>query len=332
MMMQDNSLQTGTVLITGGAGYIGSNLAHRLDSAGKKVVVVDNLSSGSLDNLPQNVIFVNGDICNEELLRKTFKENSIEMVYHFAAKKSVSESTENPQLYMRENVDNTSLLLQIMNEFSCTKIVFASTAAVYGDRDVTDLGYKEKDIPLPTNPYGLSKLLAEQSLVECTKYSNIRVVVFRFFNVGMSESLVIQDSGEDLLSVLTQCILSRRTFEIFGSDYNTPDGTCYRDYIHMSDLLDALEMSVKFLENSSERFLILNLGSGQGISLNQIALLGSQILGQKFRYANTKRRKGDIAYSLANISLAKSELGWSPKIIPQDLFTLFFEKLERSQS
>lgn len=313
-----------TVLITGGAGYIGSNLAHRLSSSGNKVLVVDNLNSGIEENLPKDTHFFRGDIGNLNLLREIFSTNRIDVVFHFAASKSVAESVANPGLYMEENVDKTSNLLKIMNEYNCTRLVFASTAAVYGDRNVTEVGYSETDTPLPTNPYGLSKLLAEQCILEATKYSNLKAIAFRFFNVGMSESLMNPYSGEDLLSVLTHCVSIGRTFEIFGNDYSTLDGTCYRDFIHMSDLLDALELSQLFLEGSKDQYSVFNLGSGSGISLGQVADLGSKILGQKFTYSFAPRRPGDIAFSLANISMSGNKLGWTPKVNPESLFSGFF--------
>jgi UDP-glucose 4-epimerase len=320
-----------TVLITGGAGYIGSNLAHRLSASGKKVLVIDNLSTGLIENLTEQIHFFEGDIGDKDLLRLIFSENDIDTVFHFAASKSVSESTENPGHYMEENVAKTSTLLEILNEFDCRKLVFASTAAVYGDRDVTENGYSETDIPLPTNPYGLSKLLAEQRILETTKYSNIKALAFRFFNVAMSESLMNPYFGEDLLSVLTDCISSGKTFAIFGDDYNTSDGTCYRDFIHMSDLLDALILGQEYLEVTTNRFSIFNLGSGTGISLSQIANLGREILKEKLIFAYSERRPGDVSFSLANVEASRNVLGWEPKIEPGALFKMFFENLDSTQ-
>lgn len=328
--MVNNSPNKTTVLVTGGAGYIGSNLVQRLCNAGNIVLVVDNLSSGNIGNLPKEAIFIKGDLNDTELLRKTFLKNKIDTVFHFAARKSVAESTINPNLYMVENVENTSGLLEVMNEFRCDKMIFASTAAVYGDREVSESGYHESNTPLPTNPYGLSKLLAEQRIAEATKYTSVKVLIFRFFNVALSESALDPFTGEDLLSALTESVLGIKEFSIFGKDYDTPDGTCYRDFIHISDLLDALEIGYKFLSNTNEKYTLLNLGSGSGISLNQIALLGSEILGEKFNYQRAPRRQGDIAYSLANISEVGAQLGWSPKFQPDDLFKTFFESLRRS--
>lgn len=330
-IVNDSNLKN-TVLVTGGAGYIGSNLVHRLCKNENVVLVIDNLSSGKIENLPKDAIFIKGDLSDVDLIRKTFLENKIVTVYHFAARKSVSESTGNPGLYMVENVENTSVLLQVMDEFKCNKLIFASTAAVYGDREVSENGYLEIDTPLPTNPYGLSKLLAEQRIAEATRYTSLQVLSFRFFNVAMSESSMDPYTGEDLLSVLTESVLGSKSFSIFGEDYDTPDGTCYRDFIHISDLLDALVMGQKFLSNTKERCTVLNLGSGSGISLNQIALLGSQILGEKFNYQLTSRREGDIAYSLANISEVGVKLGWSPKFEPKNLFEIFFKSLKDSST
>jgi len=330
-MIKNDDEALETVLITGGAGYIGSNLANRLAAARKKVLVIDNLYSGLIENLTEQVFFIEGNVGNKALLQKIFSENEIQTVFHFAARKSVPESTEKPRLYMKENVENTRILLEVMNEHNCTALVFASTAAVYGDREVTKEGYAESDTPLPTNPYGLSKLLAEQRIIDATKCSSLRAISFRFFNVGMSESLMNPYMGEDLLSVLTDCYLSSKVFEIFGNDYPTLDGTCYRDFIHISDLLDALELSQDFLKLTPDQFTVFNLGSGNGISLGQVATLGSQILGERFSYEYSARRPGDIPYSLANISLSRNTLNWHPKFSPQVLFSLFFEKLKAAQ-
>ena len=330
-MGNGESVAPETVLITGGAGYIGSNLAHRLSASGKKVLVIDNLSSGLIENFGEEIHFFEGDIGDKDLLRQIFSENEIDIVFHFAASKSVSESTKNPGHYMEENVAKTSTLLEIINEFDCRKLVFASTAAVYGDREVTENGYSETDIPLPTNPYGLSKLLAEQRILEATKYSNIKALAFRFFNVAMSESLMNPYIGEDLLSVLTDSIGSGKTFAIFGNDYNTSDGTCYRDFIHMSDLLDALMLGQEYLESTTSRFSIFNLGSGTGISLSQIANLGREILKEKFIFEYSERRPGDVSFSLANIEASRNILGWQPKIEPRALFTIFFANVNSTQ-
>jgi UDP-glucose 4-epimerase len=327
-MIQSDGLKMKTILITGGAGYIGSNLAHRLSSSGNKVLVLDNLESGLTENLPARGIFFKGDVGDRSLLREIFSNNRIDIVFHFAARKNVFESTVNPNLYMEENVEKTSKLMEILNEFNCTKLVFASTAAVYGNRDVREKGYSETDVPLPTNPYGLSKLLAEQRILEVTKYSNLKVIVFRFFNVAMSESQMNSHPGEDILSILTDCVCSGKTFEIFGQDYPTFDGTCYRDFIHITDLLDALELSHSYLEKTNDSFSVFNLGSGGGISLGELTSLGSKILGGKFSYKYVTPRTGDIAFSLADISKSEVKLAWVPKISPEYLFTIFFEKLK----
>ena len=327
-MLSSDGAKIETVLITGGAGYIGSNLARRLTSIGHKVLVLDNLNSGSIGNLTKEINFFEGDVGDVDILRRIFSQNKIDIVYHLAARKSVSESTVNPDLYMKENVEKTSVLLRVMHEFESQYLIFASTAAVYGDRDVTENGYSETDVPMPTNPYGLSKLLAEESLLEATRKSNIKVISFRFFNVAMSESVVDPYIGEDLLSVLKNCIQNGKTFSIFGNDYKTPDGTCYRDYIHMTDLLDALVLGQRYLQRKSLRFSVLNLGSGRGISLTQIAHLAKEILKEEFALKYSARRAGDTAFSLADISSAKELLGWSPKFQPQDVFKSFFEDLK----
>jgi UDP-glucose 4-epimerase len=164
--------------------------------------------------------------------------------------------------------------------------------------------------------------------MEATKFSNIRALVFRFFNVAMSESLINPYSGEDLLSTLKYCTQKGKTFLIFGKDYNTLDGTCYRDFIHISDLLDALILGEKYLQTSTQSFSLFNLGSGSGISLSQIAYLGKEILADQFNFEYTTRRRGDVAFSLADISASVSSLGWGPKVEAKSLFESFFESLK----
>ena len=325
----NENLDPSIVLVTGGAGYIGSNLVHRLTKNGKRVAVLDNMSSGSADNLPKMVKLYEGDLGDSQLLNKIFLENSVDAVFHFAAKKSVAESTLYPDLYLNENVSKTKTLLEVMHTHNCTKLIFASTAAVYGDRQVSEQGYSETDLPNPTNPYGQSKLQAEQIILEATKNSKLKVLIFRFFNVALSESLMNPYNGEDLLSILTQNYDNSEKFLIFGDDYFTPDGTCYRDFIHISDLLDALEKSLPFLGTNSSCFTVLNLGSGRGISLGEIAKIGHQILGEKFIFEYSARRLGDIAFSLSDISSSKDFLGWQPKVDPQIIFSSFFEDLKR---
>jgi UDP-glucose 4-epimerase len=324
-MNLDKAKISQNILVTGGAGYIGSNLVNRLCNTGRHVVVVDNLSSGSTNNLHKNALFMQGELADSNFLRGVFKESKIDLVYHFAAKKSVVDSTNNPEVFMEENVENTSILLSAMHEFNCTKLVFASTAAVYGNREVTKFGYSETDPLLPSSPYGLSKLIAEQRIMENVKCTNLQALSFRFFNVAMSEIFQDLNAHGDLLSVLTDCIKGGKVFPIFGHDYETPDGTCYRDFIHMSDLLNALEHSEAFLHSTLDRFSVLNLGSGHGVSLSSIAKLGLAILGERFFYEYSNRRDGDVAFSLSNISSSEKKLGWKPKIDSENIFREFFE-------
>jgi UDP-glucose 4-epimerase len=318
------------ILVTGGAGYIGANLVHRLKKSGQNVIVVDNLSSGSIENIPPDILFFQGDIRDSKFLRYVFANNSISLVFHFAAKKSVEESTQNPQIFMETNVEGTSILLDVMHEFNCTKLIFSSTAAVYGDHEVRLEGFLETDQLSPSNPYGTSKLLAEQLIEESTKHSDLKAILFRFFNVGMSEIKLMEHSSHDLLSALSDCYKGSGIFEIFGRDYSTPDGTCYRDYVHMSDLLNALEKSRLLMNEKIEKLTVLNLGSGCAISLNEVARIGSGFFGPNFDFKYVDRRPGDVSYSLANISSARQILGWEPQISPKMLFDSFFQNLKKN--
>ncbi len=316
------------ILITGGAGYIGSNLVNRLQGLHHTIIVVDDLSSGSTNNLPANVIFFRGAVGDKKFLRDVFRKYSIDLVFHLAAKKSVVESTRNPHIFVETNVEGTRVLLEVMNEFRTTRLVFASTAAVYGDREVRIEGFSELDPPAPSNPYGKSKLMAEQVIGEFVQNSNLQAFVFRFFNVAMSEISLSHSKSEDLLSVLSDCYSEECSFSIFGNDYSTPDGTCYRDFIHISDLLDALQKSISLIYVKTEKITLLNLGSGSTISLGEIARIGSELLHPRFSFVYVDRRPGDVAYSLADISSAVSSLNWQPRVSPSELFESFFEKLK----
>jgi UDP-glucose 4-epimerase len=320
------------ILVTGGAGYIGANLVHRLKSSGHTVVVLDNLSSGSMDNLPPEILFYKGELGDADFLREIFERNPISFVFHFAAKKSVAESTENSKIFMETNVEGTKSLLNVMQEYGCAKLVFASTAAVYGDREVRKEGFFESDPLAPSNPYGLSKLLAEQQIGEYTQKSNLHAIVFRFFNVGMTEILLAESQSQDLLSVLSDCYKYSKALSIFGGDYLTPDGTCYRDFIHISDLLDALEMSITLMQEKLDKLTVLNLGSGSAISLGEVVSIGSKNLGSGFKVEFVDRRPGDVGYSLANVSSARQILGWEPRVDPREMFESFFEKLKSNSS
>ena len=308
------------ILVCGGAGYIGSHTAYKLIEAGEEVVIVDNLKTGHFEAIPSGVKFYGGDIRNPGILEKIFAEHQnkmcgrteIEAVIHFAANSLVGESIENPLKYFNNNVYGMQILLETMEKFGVDKIVFSSTAAVYGEPQ--NIPISENDKTLPTNPYGESKLIMEKMI---KWMPNLRYVSLRYFNAaGAIESGKI---GEDhkiethLIPLILQVPLGKRDhITIFGTDYPTPDGTCIRDYIHVSDLADAHILALNYLRNGGKSD-IFNLGNGTGFSVKEIISAAEKVVGQKIKTEIGARRAGDPAQLIASADKAKNILHWTPQ-------------------
>ena len=310
-----------TVLVTGGAGYIGSHTCIALDEAGFDFVVFDNLCNSSSESLSrvENIInkkinFEQGDIRDKQVLQKVFDMYDIDSVMHFAGLKAVGESVEKPLKYYDDNINGTLVLLEVMKENSCKKIVFSSSATVYGDPQTTPI---KEDFPLSaTNPYGKSKLFIEEILRDVyTSDKEFKIVLLRYFNpVGAHKSGTI---GEDpngipnnLMPFISQVAVEKREFlSVFGGDYDTPDGTGVRDYIHVVDLADG---HVKALQKISEikNVLTVNLGTGNGYSVLDMIHAFEKASDKKIAYKITARRAGDIAKCFADPSYAKDILDW----------------------
>jgi UDP-glucose 4-epimerase len=309
------------VLVTGGAGYIGSHTVLLLLEANYDVVVYDNLSNASQESLRRvekltgkSPIFVEGDIRDREKLRETFKTYAIESVIHFAGLKAVGESVEKPLEYYENNVCGTNTLLSVMGEYGCKRIVFSSSATVYGDPATVPI---KENFPLSaTNPYGRSKLMIEEILRDLY-LSDVswKVVILRYFNpVGAHESGII---GEDpagipnnLMPYITQVAVGKRDkLHVFGNDYPTHDGTGVRDYIHVMDLAAG---HIKALEkiNDIDDVLTVNLGTGEGYSVLDMLKAFEKASGRKIPYVIDPRRPGDIATCYADPTFAEKMLGW----------------------
>ncbi|WP_166242422.1 UDP-glucose 4-epimerase GalE [Paenibacillus turpanensis] len=302
------------VLVTGGAGYIGSHTVAELLAAGEEVVVVDSMVTGHRSAVLGGKLY-EGDLRDAEWLEKVFSENDIESVIHFAASSLVGESMKDPGKYYHNNVYGTLCLLEKMVQHNVKRIVFSSTAATYGEPEQVPI--EETSRTLPTNTYGETKLSMEKMIAWFEAAHGIKYVSLRYFNAaGAHESGRI---GEDhrpethLIPLILQVPLGQREhISVFGDDYPTEDGTCIRDYLHVSDLADAHLLSVKRLREGKDS-AIYNLGSGNGFSVKQMIESARRITGHPIPAAVVPRREGDPAVLIASSEKAKRELGWTPK-------------------
>ncbi|MBU5674372.1 UDP-glucose 4-epimerase GalE [Paenibacillus brevis] len=301
------------ILVTGGAGYIGSHTVAELLAQGKEVVVIDNLQTGHRGALLGGKLY-EGDLRDKELLAKLFSENQIEAVIHFAANSLVGESMKDPVKYYDNNVYGTLCLLEAMHAADVRKIVFSSTAATYGEPEKVPI--EETDATNPTNVYGETKLTMERMMAWFDQVLGIKYVALRYFNAaGAHESGKI---GEDhtpeshLIPLILQAALGQRpSIQVFGDDYNTPDGTCVRDYIHVGDLADAHLRAVEYLIQGHDSN-VFNLGNGQGFSVKEVIAKVKEVTGRDFPVVVTPRRGGDPAVLIASSDKARTVLGWQP--------------------
>ncbi len=314
------------ILVTGGAGYIGSHTTLLLLEAGYEVIVYDNLSNSSKESIKRveeltgrKVIFEEGDIRDRTRLDEVFGRYEIESVIHFAGLKAVGESVEKPLEYYDNNVCGTLRLLEAMRSAGCKKIVFSSSATVYGDPETTPI---KEDFPTSaTNPYGRTKLFIEEILQDLyVSDESFQIAILRYFNpVGAHESGRI---GEDpngipnnLMPYISQVAVGQRDhLNVFGGDYDTKDGTGVRDYIHVMDLSYAHLKALEYLNRQKEhKPLVVNVGTGQGYSVLDMVRAFEKASGKKVPYKIVERRPGDIATCYADPSYAKEVLGWEAK-------------------
>ena len=297
------------VLVCGGAGYIGSNMVSMLAAKGHEPVVYDNLSKGHSTAIG-SAEFVRGDLADYELLVATLKKG-IDAVMHFAAFIEVSESVAEPLKYYHNNVCNTQNLLSAMERTDVEKFVFSSTAAVYGMPERVPIS--EEAAKNPINPYGHSKLMVENICHGQSQAGRLRYAALRYFNAGGAgcKGMLGEDHRPEshLIPLTIQAAMGRRSnIKIFGTDYQTPDGTCVRDYIHIEDLCSAHLLALEKLESSSE--LVYNLGNGKGYSVREVIETVKKVSGKDFTVTETERRPGDAPVLTADASKAKTELGW----------------------
>jgi len=318
------------VLVVGGAGYIGSHMVKMLAKAGHDVVTLDNLSNGYPDAVRYSE-FVEGDIADSALLNKLFTDYSFDGVMHFASYIQVGESVEKPSMYYRNNVTNTQVLLDAMIENDIKAFIFSSTAATFGEPEYTPID--EKHPQKPINPYGHSKLMVEQILSDFDHAYGLKSVSLRYFNAAGADP--DGELGErhipetHLIPLVLQAASGRRDcITVFGDDYDTPDGTCVRDYIHINDLCSAHLLGLEHLVAGGES-RAYNMGNGQGYSIKEVIDAAKKVTGTDFEVKSGERRDGDPARLVADSSLLQKELGWKPEFT--DLETIIRHAWEWEQ-
>ena len=302
------------ILVLGGAGYIGSHTALELVKSGRDVVIADSLVTGYKKAIPEKARFYQGDIRDFEFLDNLFQQEKIDAVIHFAAYSLVGESVANPLKYYGNNLYGTKILLEAMVKNNIDKIVFSSTAATYGEPE--NIPVLESDRTCPTNPYGETKLAVEKMFKWVAEAHGLRYVSMRYFNAcGADENGIIGEAHNPeshLIPIILQVPNEKReTISIYGTDYDTPDGTCIRDYIHVTDLAQAHILAVKYLYNGGKSD-IFNLGNGVGYSVREVIETARKVTGRPIPVTETSRRAGDPARLVASSEKAKRILGWKP--------------------
>lgn len=303
-----------SILVLGGAGYIGSHAVYQLIDQGSEVVIIDNLQSGHRDAVHPKAHFYEGDIRSREFMRSVFEKENIEAILHFAANSLVGESMTEPLKYYDNNVFGTQIVLEMMKGFNVKYIIFSSTAAVYGEQKVVPI--KEDAATLPTNTYGETKLTMEKMIAWCEKAFDLKYVSLRYFNVAAarSDGQIGEDHNPEthLIPVVLEAALGKRpAITVFGEDYDTPDGTCIRDYIHVEDLINAHLLALRYLQNGGESN-VFNLGSSQGFSVKEIIETAKEVTGIDIPVQLGERRSGDPSTLIASSEKARSVLGWNP--------------------
>ncbi len=301
------------VLVTGGAGYIGGTVATILAQAGHRVTVFDNLCHSKRAEVPEGVEFVEGDIADRPKVESLLRDVRPDGVLHFAALIEAGESMQKPEIYFRNNTASTLTLLEAMHATGVDKLVFSSTAAVYGEPEEVPIPETAK--LAPTNAYGESKLLVEYMLQWFHRIHGLRYASLRYFNVagalpGRGEA---HEPETHIIPLILDVAIGRREkIFIYGDDYDTPDGTCIRDYIHVADLAEAHILALKCLDTTGR--LVCNLGNGQGFSVKQVVEAARKVTGHPIPVELKPRRPGDPARLIASSARAQEELGWKPKV------------------
>ncbi|MEU1329069.1 UDP-glucose 4-epimerase GalE [Streptomyces sp. NPDC005865] len=302
-----------TWLITGGAGYIGAHVARVMAGAGEDVVVLDDISSGVPQRLPADVPLVKGSSLDGELLRRVFAEYGVRGVVHLAARKQVGESVEQPLRYYRENVGGLTTLLDAVAEAGIKRFVFSSSAAVYGDPPDAEL--VPEDAPcVPVSPYGETKLAGEWLVRAAGRAHDIGTVCLRYFNVAGAAAPELADTGVfNVIPMVFDRLRRDEAPRIFGDTHPTPDGTCVRDYVHVSDLAEAHLAAARRLAGGAEGDLTVNIGRGRGVSVRELVTLIGEVSGDTRPARVEPARAGDSPRAVADARLAAEELGWTAR-------------------
>lgn len=308
------------ILVTGGAGYIGSHCVMTLLEKGFEVIIFDNLSTGHIETVQTlqnygNLRFVQGDLLNQCDLKSLFEQNNIDAVIHFAAFSQVAESVKNPKKYYINNVVGTLNLLNAMLDHNVKNIVFSSTAATYGEPVYTPIDEKHPQNPI--NPYGQTKLTIEKIMDDYNKAYSLKSVRLRYFNVAGADSKSRIGEWHDpethlIPNILKSTFSGGKTFQMFGDDYNTKDGTCVRDYINVEDLANAHLLALRYLENGGETNYF-NLGTNEGNTVKEVFALCEKVTNREIPIEIKPRRQGDPAVLVADNKKAKEVLGWQPE-------------------
>lgn len=303
------------IAVTGGAGYIGSHFVRELLDTGFEVTVIDNLERGHRESVPANAAFINENISNYKALLKLFIDNKFDAIVHFAAFAYVGESVENPGMYYENNVTGSINLIKAASEAGVKKFVFSSTCSLYGNPEIIPI--TEKESIKPINPYAKTKHMIENVLQDFERSSGLNYVALRYFNAaGAHKSGEIGESHDPephLIPLVLQAALGKREkILIFGDDYSTPDGTCIRDYIHVTDLAKAHILALEYLDKGNTS-TIINLGTGSGYSVKELIDVAEKVTGEKINQEIAPRREGDPAVLVADNSYAKATLGWQPE-------------------
>ena len=301
-------------LITGGAGYIGSHVVASAKAAGYDVVIIDDLSTGFTDRIPEGVPFVHADIADREAVRAAIREHNITGVVHLAARKQVGESMADPYGYWEWNVSRMITFLDELNAGGVRHFVYSSSAAVYGN-PADGLTPLTEDSPcVPINPYGATKLAGEVLIDSLAKTGRLNGISLRYFNVaGTLNGQLADRLALNLVPIVLTRLQAGQTVSVFGTDYETADGTCIRDYVHVVDLAEAHVAAMQKLEGGFEGHLRLNIGTGTGASVIEVVEALESATGQDIPWEDTGRREGDPTALVANVDAARSALGWSSK-------------------
>jgi UDP-glucose 4-epimerase len=304
-----------TILVTGGCGYIGSHMVHELADAGEQVVVLDDLSTGFRSALPKSVPLIVGNVGDEKLVAELLRTHAVSAIVHFAASIVVPDSVREPLRYYHNNTGNTRALLKSAVDHGVRHFIFSSTAAVYGNPASVPVS---EDAPLqPMSPYGTSKLMSELILRDTSAAHGLKYVVLRYFNVaGADPKLRTGQStvgATHLIKAAVETVLGlRQRLDVFGTDYPTADGTCIRDYIHVTDLVRAHSVALAHLRSGGDN-RIFNCGYGRGYSVLEVIEAVKRVSGRDFATRLAERRPGDPAAIVADGARIRAELGWKPE-------------------